>query len=425
MFRAFLAALIFLLTLGTAKADEVLLDRIVALVNEDVILASELQAEMDSVRMEMRQRGMSMPPEEELQRQVLERLVMQTLQINVAERRGIRVDSATLDRAVRQIADNNNLSLAGLRDALEEQGLDMAQFRDQLRREIIIDRLHSSEMQRRIEITSQEIEQFLARNRGQSREYRLSQILIGIPEAASAQAIEAAREEAESVIQRLEQGESFEQLATVVSDARNALEGGEIGWRTSSALPPGAADAIRALSVGEYTAPLRTPAGFQIYRVDEIRDPDAQLVEQLRIRHILIEPNEVVSDEDARLRLTSLRNRLRDGAEFAALARSNSDDASSASGGGQLGWVTVSQLPDSFRDAVQGLPEGAISEPFRTGAGWHIAEVQDRRERDVSEEVAREEATRAIRSQKAEEEIELWLRELREEAYVESRLDRL
>ncbi len=425
MFRAFLAALVFLLTLGTAKADEVLLERIVALVNEDVILASELQAEMDSVRMELEQRGMSMPPEDELQRQVLERLVMQTLQINVAERRGIRVDSATLDRAVRQIADNNNLSLAGLRDALEEQGLDMAQFREQLRREIIIDRLHSSEMQERIEITSQEIEQFLARNQGQSREYRLSQILIGVPEAASAQTIEAAREEAESVIERLDQGESFEQLATVLSDARNALEGGEIGWRTSSALPPGAADAIRALSVGEYTAPLRTPAGFQIYRVDEIRDPDAQLVEQFRIRHILIEPNQAVSDEDARLRLTSLRDRLQDGAEFADLARSNSDDATSASGGGQLGWVAINQLPDAFRDAVQDLPEGAISEPFRTEAGWHIAEVQDRRERDVSEEVAREQATRAIRSQKAEEQIELWLRELREEAYVESRLDRL
>lgn len=425
MFRALISTLVLCITLGPATAEEILLERIVALVNDDVILASDLEAEVDSVRMELRRRGASLPSEDELQRQVLERLVMQTLQMNVAERRGIRVDSATLDRAVRQIADNNNLTLAELRDALEEQGLDMARFRDQLRREIKIDRLQSSEIQRRVEVTSQEIEQFLARNQGDQREYRLSQILIGIPEAASAQAIETAREQAETVVERLQQGESFEQLATVVSDARNALEGGDMGWRASSALPPGAADAIRALGVGEYTAPLQTPAGFQIYQVEEIRDPDARLVEQLQIRHILIEPNQVVSDEDARLRLTSLRQRLQDGAEFTALARSNSDDASSASSGGQLGWITVDQLPDSFRDAVESLPEGAISEPFRTRDGWHIAEVQDRRERDVSEQIAREEATRAIRSQKAEEEIELWLRELREEAYIESRLDRL
>ncbi len=422
MIRTLIASLLLTWTLATASADEVPLERIVALVNDDVVLASELEAELASVRLELQQRNVRIPPDPELRRQVLERLIMQTLQLNVAEQRGIRVDSATLDRAVRRIADNNRLSLAGLRDALLAQGLDMAGFREQIRREIVLSRLREQEMQRRVDVTDQEIEQFLARNQGQNREYRLGQILVSIPEAASADAIEAAREEARAVAARLDNGESFARVAAAVSDARNALEGGAIGWRASAELPAAAADAIRALDAGQYTAPLRTPAGFQIYRVSEIRDPDARLIEQAKIRHILIQTNEVVTAEDARLRLESLRNRLMRGADFAELARANSDDANSATSGGDLGWVSTGSLPEGFRAAVSELPAGTLSEPFRSAAGWHIAEVLERRERDASEEIAREQAIRAIRERKAEEEIELWLRELREEAYVESRL---
>lgn len=422
MIRSLLATALLLLALPAAKAEEVLLERIVALVNDDVVLASELEAELASVTLELEQRNVQMPPEDELRQQVLDRLIMQTLQMNVAERRGIRVDSATLDGAVRRIAERNNLSLTGLRDALSEQGIDMARFREQIRREIVLSRLRQQEMDQRVDVTDQEIDQFLERNRDDTREYRLGQILISVPEAASAQAIDEAAEQAERVIERLAGGESFERVAAAESDARNALEGGDLGWRPATELPAVAAEAIGNLAPGETTEPLRTPAGFQIYQLKEVRDPDQRVIEQARVRHILIETNEVVTDEDAQLRLESLRNRLQRDASFADLARSNSDDPTSATGGGELGWLAPGNLPDSFRNAIAGLPVGEVSEPFQTGAGWHIAEVQDRRERDASDEIEREEAAEAIRQRKAGEETELWLRELREEAYIEIRL---
>ncbi|MEX0429882.1 peptidylprolyl isomerase [Spiribacter insolitus] len=422
MARRLLATLLLLLSLNIAQAQEQVLERIIALVNDDVVLASELEAELISVRQNLEQRNVRMPPAEELRRQVLERLIMQTLQLNEAERRGIRVDSATLDAAVRRVAERNGLSLTGLRDALEGQGLDMARFRDQLRREIIISRLRQQVMNQRVDVTEQEIRQFIERNSSLDREYRLEQILISVPEAASANAIAEARERADAVVERLDAGESFARVATSESDARNALEGGDMGWRPASQLPQAAADAIRELEPGQYTSPLRTPAGFQIYRLRETRGGDEQMVRQANLRHIVIQTNEVVTDTDARMRLQALRERIMGGSDFADLARANSDDPASASDGGELGWIDPTNLPPGFRTAVESLEPGEVSEIFRTRGGWHIAEVIDWRERDASETIAREEAESAIRQRKSEEETELWLRELREEAYVESRL---
>ncbi|MDR9414524.1 MAG: peptidylprolyl isomerase [Spiribacter sp.] len=422
MIRPLLASLLMTLALSVAKAEEVLLERIVALVNEDVVLASELEAELASVTAELRQRDVQIPPDDELRRQVLERLVMQTLQMNVAERRGIRVDSATLDSTVRRIADRNNLSLTGLRDALSEQGIDMARFREQMRRDIMLTRLRQEEMDERVDVTDQEIEQFLERNQDDTREYRLGQILISVPEAASAGAIDEAEDRARQVMERLSAGESFARVAAAESDARNALEGGDLGWRPATELPSVATDAIRDLEPGETTEPLRTPAGFQIYQLQETRDPDQRLIEQVNVRHILIETNEIVTDQDAQLRLESLRERLKQGASFADLARSNSDDPTTATQGGELGWLNPGSLPQGFQNALAELPIGELSQPFQTRAGWHLAEVQDRRQRDAGDQLAREEAAEAIRERKAADEVELWLRELREEAYIEIRL---
>ena len=422
MIRPLLASLLMTLALSVAKAEEVLLERIVALVNEDVVLASELEAELASVTAELRQRDVQIPPDDELRRQVLERLVMQTLQMNVAERRGIRVDSATLDSTVRRIADRNNLSLTGLRDALSEQGIDMARFREQMRRDIMLTRLRQEEMDERVDVTDQEVEQFLERNQDDTREYRLGQILISVPEAASAGAIDEAEDRARQVMERLSAGESFARVAAAESDARNALEGGDLGWRPATELPSVATDTIRDLEPGETTEPLRTPAGFQIYQLQETRDPDQRLIEQVNVRHILIETNEIVTDQDAQLRLESLRERLKQGASFADLARSNSDDPTTATQGGELGWLNPGSLPQGFQNALAELPIGELSQPFQTRAGWHLAEVQDRRQRDAGDQLAREEAAEAIRERKAADEVELWLRELREEAYIEIRL---
>lgn len=422
MIRTLLATLLLGLSVSAAQAEERVLDGIVALVDDEVVLASALEAEIDSVSRELAQRNVRMPPRQELRRQVVERLIMQTLQFNVAERRGIRVDSATLDAAVRRVAERNNITLPALRDALADEGMNMAQFRDQLRREITLTRLREQEMNRRIDVTDQEIEQFIERNRDQTRSYDLAQILIGIPEAASAEAIDEARERARDVQARLESGESFARVAAATSDARNALEGGDLGWRTRAQLPSAAAEAITALSPGETTDILRTPAGFQIFALNAVRDSDERLIEQARLRHILIQTNQVVSDEDARLRLEALRNRITQGMAFGELARANSDDPTSATQGGELGWVNPANLPPNFREQVQSLEVEQLSQPFRTRSGWHLVEVLERRQRDAGEQMAREAAAEAIRQRKSEEETELWLRELREEAYVEIRL---
>ncbi|MFM9817577.1 UNVERIFIED_CONTAM: peptidylprolyl isomerase [Spiribacter pallidus] len=417
--------LLFVTAIPPAAAEAVSLERIVALVNDDVVLASELEAEITTVRRELERRNVRMPQPQQLRRQVLERLIMQTLQMNVAERRGIRVDNATVDAAVRQVAERNGLSLAGLRDALSAEGLNMARFREQIRRDIVLNRLRQQEMNRRVDVSEQEIDQFIARNQAPGREYRLSRILIGVPEAASPASIEAARDEAQQIVQQLRDGEAFARLAATASDARNALEGGDLGWRPASQLPASAREAVETLAVGEITDPVRTPAGFQIYRLDDQRGSEQQTVRQAQLRHILIETNEVVTDADARLRLQTLRERILSGSDFSTLARANSDDPTSATAGGELGWVNPANLPPSFAEVVRRLEAGAISQPFRSRGGWHIAEVMAWREQAVSEQLAREEAAEAVRQRKAEEETELWLRELREEAYVEIRLDGL
>ena len=417
--------LLFVTAIPPAAAEAVSLERIVALVNDDVVLASELEAEITTVRRELERRNVRMPQPQQLRRQVLERLIMQTLQMNVAERRGIRVDNATVDAAVRQVAERNGLSLAGLRDALSAEGLNMARFREQIRRDIVLNRLRQQEMNRRVDVSEQEIDQFIGRNQAPGREYRLSRILIGVPEAASPASIEAARDEAQQIVQQLRDGEAFARLAATASDARNALEGGDLGWRPASQLPASAREAVETLAVGEITEPVRTPAGFQIYRLDDQRGSEQQTVRQAQLRHILIETNEVVTDADARLRLQTLRERILSGSDFSTLARANSDDSTSATAGGELGWVNPANLPPSFAEVVRRLEAGAISQPFRSRGGWHIAEVMAWREQAVSEQLAREEAAEAVRQRKAEEETELWLRELREEAYVEIRLDGL
>lgn len=422
MFRALLAALILTLGMLPASAEEQLLERIVAVVNDDIVLASEFEAELAAVRSQLRQRNVRMPPEDELRRQVLERLVMQTLQLNVAERNGVTVDDATIDAAVRRVAARNNMSLSRFRDALAGEGLTMAEFRERLRRDIILSRLRQREMQRRVNVTDQEIDQFLAQNRDEDTEYRLAQILVSVPEAASADAIAEARAEAEAVVEALESGEDFATVAAAHSDARNALEGGDLGWRTAARVPAPVADRVGRMSPGDITPVLRSPSGFHIFRLVDRRSSEQRLITQARVRHILIETNDVVTDTDARLRLESLRERIEGGADFADLARANSDDAASASAGGELGWIDPGATPPQFEEVISSLAPGELSEPFRTGSGWHLVQVLERRERDVTEAIARNEAAEAIRQRKEEEQTELWLRELREEAYVEYRL---
>ncbi|WP_435103912.1 peptidylprolyl isomerase [Arhodomonas sp. AD133] len=407
---------------ATAAAE--LLDRVVAVVNDDVVLLSEFREELTAARAQLAQRDIQAPPEDQLRRQVLDRLVMQRLQLDAAERAGVRVDEATLDAAVRQVARQNDLDLPGFRDALQREGMTMAGFRERLRREITLQRLHRSAMDQRINITPQEIDQFQSQIAEREVEYRLRHLLVALPEAASPEAIESAREKAEGLRRELTGGDAnFATLAATHSDGRNALEGGDLGWRRAGELPAVVAGKLSDLQPGDVSDVLRTPSGFHLFKVEDRRDAERHVVTQTRARHILIRTNEVVSDQDARRRLSALRQRVLSGESFAELARANSDDKASATEGGSLGWVTPGSMAPEFERVMQRLDPGAISQPFRSRFGWHIVQVHERREQDTTETYRRNQAAQQLRQRKEEEELELWLRQLREEAYVDYRLE--
>ncbi|MGD8429335.1 MAG: peptidylprolyl isomerase [Ectothiorhodospiraceae bacterium] len=426
MRRALIPLLTALVLLGgplPAPAAKVL-DRIVAVVNDDVVLQSELDTEMATVRAQLQRRNVKMPPHDVLQRQVLERLVMQKLQLSAAERMGISVDDATLDAAVRRVAQRNNLSLSEFRDALEREGMDMAGYREQLRRDIVISRVRQREMQQRVNVTPQEIEQTLEQNKGnQQKEYRLAHILIAVPEAASPNAIQQARSQAEDVRRQLQQGADFANMAARYSDSRTALEGGDLGWRSAGQIPTMIADRVPDMNPGDVTQVLRSPSGFHLFQLSDVRKGKRHIVTQTHARHILIRPNAVVSDQDAEQRLQSLRRRIENGESFTELARSNSDDKGTASDGGDLGWVDPQNMDPRFSQVMDSLQPGQISRPFKTRFGWHIVQVLDRRDQDTTEDYQRNEVAKQIRQRKEDEEMELWLRQLREEAYVDYRLE--
>lgn len=421
--RGLALALAVLLTAPQALAAE-LLDRIVAVVNDDVVLQSELEQEVRSVAAQLQQRNIAMPDEQTLARQVLERLIMQRLQLAIAERNGIRVDEATLNAAVQRIAEQNQLSLSQFRAALAGEGYDYLSFREGLRHEIILSRLHQRQAESRVNVSPQEIDEYLSsQGGGSTTEYLVGHILIGIPERASAEQLQQARARAEEVRQALAEGGDLAQLAASYSDSSTALDGGSLGWRSQGELPTLFANQIPQLSIGEAGEIVQSPSGFHIFQLLDQRSSDQTVITQTHARHILISTNEVVTDNDARLRLETLRRRIQAGADFAELAKANSDDKGSAAKGGDLGWASPGMFVPSFEQAMAELAPGEISAPFQSNFGWHIVQVLERRQRDATDELRRAKAAETIRQRKTEETLEAWLRQLREEAYVDIRLD--
>ncbi|MQM39830.1 Chaperone SurA [wastewater metagenome] len=422
LYRCIAAAFLTLALAGPAAAQ--LLDRIVAVVNEDVILMSEFQDELAQVRSQLQQRDIEAPSEQELRQQVLERLVVEQLQIDAANRRGITVDQATLDAAVRRVAERNNLDLRGFRDALVNQGMSMDGFRERLRRQILVQRLRQRVMDQRVNVTPQEIEQYTARLAEDQQEYHLRHILVALPEAASPEAIADARDKAEALRRQLtEGGANFATLAAARSDGRNALEGGDLGWRRAGELPGVIADRLNALDPGGISEVLRTPSGFHLFKMEDRRAAERHVVTQSHIRHIMIQTNEVVTDSDARKRLQALRQRIEGGASFEALARASSDDKATAADGGDMGWLGPQEMPPAVRRAVEGMQAGSVSRPFKSRNGWHLIQLVEQRRKDTTEAYRRNQAAEQLRQRKEDEELELWLRQLREEAYVDYRLD--
>ncbi|MBK1727533.1 molecular chaperone SurA [Halorhodospira neutriphila] len=413
------------LCLPAAGAREAL-DRIVAVAGQEIVLASELEREVDELQARFYQRGQGVPPREQLRRQALERLVMQRLQLSHAERVGLRVDDATLDAAIERIAARNNLTRSQLRDALARQGRDFASFREGLREEITIRRLQQSVVQQEVEVTPEEVDAALetAAEQG-ATEYRVAHIRVGTPEGASPEALEQARRRAERLRrQALAEGADFATLARTFSDAASASDGGKLGWRLPSQLPQAFGDVVPGLEAGEVSPVVQAADGFHIIKLLDSRREGAQIVEETRARHILLETGSGVTDRDAEQRLRGFRERIRSGeASFAELARAHSDDEGTASGGGDLGWVRGGELAAALQERVEALEPGEISEPFRSRQGWHLVRVEQRRELDKAEEQRRARISRQIRQRKSQEALEQWLRKLREEAYVDYRLE--
>lgn len=406
----------------------VLIDRIVAIVNKDVITQRDLDERIALVITQLRRQNTPLPPAEVLERQVLERMITDRVQVQFALETGVRIDDLQLDRTVGMIAEQNRMSLADFRRALEREGVPFDKFREDIRREIMISRLKEREVDSKIQIGESEIDNFLqeAAAAPQKVEYNIAHILVGVPESASPEQIEARRKRAQEAAARAQGGADFAQLAVSYSDAADALAGGGMGWRAQDRLPELFASALAGMKPGEVSGVLRSPAGFHVLKLVDRRGGaggGTMVVEQTHPRHILVRVNEVVSEADARRKIGLLRQRIVDGANFAEIARLNSDDTASASRGGDLGWVVPGDLVPQFEDAMNSLKLNEVSEPVRTPFGLHIIQVLERRTADVSGDRKRVEARKLLRERRADEAYQEWVRQLRDRAYVELRLD--
>jgi peptidyl-prolyl cis-trans isomerase SurA len=411
-----------------AAPAQSLVDRIVAVVNKEVITQSELNDAIGGAERELRRRGTAPPERSVLERQMLERLILDRAQVQMARDTGIRVDELQLDRAVQRIAQSNNMTLPDFRAALERDGLPYEQFRREVREQIALTRLREREVDDKIQVSDSEIDLFLEAMKAapaERTEFNLAHVLIRVPEQASPERVEAARARATRVRADAVAGADFAKLAATYSDAPDALRGGALGWRMQDRLPELFAEALAKLKPGDTSEVLRSPAGFHILKLLDRRVAgisDAP-VAQTRLRHILIRTSETVSEAEARRRLADIRARILSGAaDFAEMARANSDD-SSAARGGELDWVYPGDTVPEFERAFQNLKIGEISEPFRSPFGYHIVQVLERRSADMSPERKRLQARQVLRERKSDEEYQEWLRQLRDRTYVEVRLE--
>lgn len=408
-------------------AGPVEVDRIVAVVNSEVITLSDLRQRVAQVTRQLNRQGTPLPPADVLEKQVLERQIMERLQLQLANETSLRMDDLTVDRAVGRIADSNKMSMTQFRKALEQDGLSWERFREEVRNEMLLTRVREREVESRIVVSDAEVSNFLAHpeNATGQEEYNLSHILFRAPDGATPEQLARLRTKAEDVAARVARGEPFDKLAASYSDAPDALTGGNLGWRGADRLPSLFAEAVTSLKPGETTPILRSAAGFHIVRVVD-RKGGGQAgvpaqVQQTRARHILIKTTEVVTDADARRRLTDLRERVvQGGANFGELARMHSADLS-ASKGGDLGWIYPGDTVPEFEQAMDALKPGEISQPIQSPFGWHLILVEDRRVQDVSDERKRAAARNALRERKSDEAYQDWLRQLRDRAYVEYR----
>ena len=421
-FKHLIASAILALSSSSVLAEPVALDRVAVVVNESIIMSSEVDQRISDIRAQLTARKAQLPPAEVLANQVKEQLIIESIQLQLAERQGIRVSDSELNSTMNRIAQQNNLSLSDFRKALINEGRDYQQVRDQIRRELIISRVQQSNVNRRVTVTDQEVQNYLnsdlAKNQDRS-EYLLSNILVALPSPASPEQIKSAQERANQLKAELDQGANFADLAVRSSDAPNALNGGDLGWRKAQELPTQIFSAVSGLSNGEVSKVVRTPSGFNLLQLRERRGDQATLVTETRARHILVAPSEIRTSAQAQAFAEELYSRYKEGEPFEELARRYSDDPGSGSLGGELGWIQPGKMVVEFEQQMDKLAINEVSEPFESRFGWHIVQVQERRQQDFTTEMRENQARSEIRKRKYDEALSTWLRELRSEAYVD------
>jgi peptidyl-prolyl cis-trans isomerase SurA len=402
-----------------------MLDRIAAIVNDGLVLKSELDAQMDAVTKRLQEQKVELPSQSVLKQQVLDRLILQEIQTQHAKRVGLTVSDEQLNGALQEIAGRNKIPFDQLPTALAAQGVDYKQYRESMRKELTLSTLRQRDVIAHINVTPHELEQFLTRQQTSAAndEFNVSHILLSLPEAATPQQLEEITHKAQDLAARASKGEDFGQLAIANSNSQTALDGGSLGWRKGTQLPEFILQLVTKMKAGDVSEPVRTPSGFHIVKLNERRSGEAQvIINQVHVRHILMKPNELDDDETVRQKLSKLRDRIMKGEDFAGIASTSSADPGSAPDGGDLGWSGPGTFVPEFDKAIADLKVNEISEPFKTRYGWHIVQMLGTRTYDSTDDVRRQRAFAAIRESKADEETELWLRRLRDEAFVEIKM---
>ena len=409
-----------LLTVGNAQSATEVLDQVVAIVDDDIVMASELRERIAAVNESIAARGIEAPPEDQLIRETLDRLILENIQLQKGQRVGVRISDAQLNSAMQRIAAQNRMTLDQFRQALEQQGQSYGAMREQVRREMIIQRVQGGNVNQRIQITDQEVDNFLATEEGQKMaqpEYHIVHALLAIPPDASAAEVAAAEAHVEKLAQRIRNGESFEGVVSS-STGQYTFSGGDLGWRKLDDLPSLFSEVAPGLAAGQTADPIRSDSGYHLVYMAEKRGGE-QVVAQTEARHILIKPSEIMTDEQARELVVELRTRAESGEEFGELAREYSEDIGSAAEGGDLGWTSPGQMVPEFDKAMASTEVGQISEPVKTQFGWHIIQVEGRRQQDMTSEAIRAQAMNYLHDRKYQEELDAWLRQIRDEAFVD------
>ena len=415
-----LCLLLAVLATSPAQAATEVIDQVVAIVDDDIIMASELRERVNALTQSLQSRGVQMPPEDTLIRETLDQLILENIQLQMGRRAGVRIPDEEINRATQRIAAQNRMSLEQFQAALQSQGQSYENMREQVRREMIIRRVQMGNINQRVQITEEEVGNFMSTREGQNLtqpEFRLLHALIALPSDAPPEQVSAAKNQAEATLSRIRSGTDF---AQAVQDSTSPYQftGGDLGWRKLADLPSLLSDVAPALKPGETSEPIRSDSGFHIINLVEVRGRE-QVVTQTKARHILIKPSEIITDAQAQALAANLRARVLAGEDFSELAQEYSEDIGSAQEGGELGWTTPGQMVPEFEATVQKTPVGEIAEPVRTQFGWHVVKVEGRRDKDMSDLATRNKAMDYVHNRKYQEELDAWLRQIRDEAFVD------